>query len=104
MATNRRFLLVQRPVEMFTDDCFELVEEPVPDPHDGEAVVHLEYLSLDPTMRGWARDEPSYLPPVQLGEVMRGGGAGHVVASNNPAYPMGAPVMGLLGWQEYAVV
>ncbi len=104
MATNRRFLLAKRPVEMFTDDCFEIVEAPVPEPGDGEAVVRLEYFSLDPTMRGWARDEPSYLPPVQLGEVMRGGGAGRVVASNNPAYPVGAPVMGLLGWQEYAVV
>src|SRR5690349_18276055 len=104
MATNRRFLLVKRPVEMFTDDCFELVEEPVPDPGDGEAVVQLEYLSLDPTQRGWARDEPSYLPPVQLGEVMRGAGIGRVIASKNDAFPVGSAVTGLLGWQEYAVV
>jgi len=89
---------------MFTESCFEVVEAAVPEPDEGEAVVRVEYLSLDPTMRGWARDEPSYLPPVQLGEVMRGGGAGRVVASNNPAYPVGASVMGLLGWQEYAVV
>jgi NADPH-dependent curcumin reductase CurA len=104
MTTNRKILLAQRPVEMFTDNCFEVVEAPVPEPGDGEAVVKVEYLSLDPTMRGWARDEPSYLPPVELGEVMRGGGAGRVVASNNAAYPVGAPVMGLLGWQEYALV
>jgi NADPH-dependent curcumin reductase CurA len=104
MATNRRILLAERPVEMFTDSCFEVVEAPVPEPGEGEAVVRVEYLSLDPTMRGWARDEPSYLPPVQLGEVMRGGAAGRVIASNNPAYPVGASVMGLLGWQEYAVV
>ena len=89
---------------MFTESCFEVVEAAVPEPDEGEAVVRVEYLSLDPTMRGWARDEPSYLPPVQLGEVMRGGAAGRVVASNNPAYPVGASVMGLLGWQEYAVV
>jgi NADPH-dependent curcumin reductase CurA len=104
MATNRRFLLVKRPVEMFTDDCFELVEEPVPEPGDGEAVVRLEYLSLDPTQRGWARDEPSYLPPVQLGEVMRGAGIGRVIASNNDAFPVGGAVTGLLGWQEYVLV
>jgi NADPH-dependent curcumin reductase CurA len=104
MSTNRRILLAERPVEMFTESCFEVVEAAVPEPDEGEAVVHVEYLSLDPTMRGWARDEPSYLPPVQLGEVMRGGAAGRVVASNNPAYPVGASVMGLLGWQEYAVV
>jgi len=104
MATNRRFLLVKRPVELFTDDCFELVEEPVPDPGDGEAVVKMEYLSLDPTQRGWARDEPSYLPPVQIGEVMRGAGIGRVVASKNDAFPVGGAVTGLLGWQEYALV
>jgi NADPH-dependent curcumin reductase CurA len=104
MTSNRRILLAERPVEMFTESSFRVVEAPVPEPADGEAVVQVEYLSLDPTMRGWARDEPSYLPPVQLGEVMRGGAAGHVVASNNAAYPVGAPVMGLLGWQEFAVV
>jgi len=104
MATNRKFLLVKRPVELFTDDCFELVEEPVPDPGDGEAVVKMEYLSLDPTQRGWARDEPSYLPPVQIGEVMRGAGIGRVVASKNDAFPVGGAVTGLLGWQEYALV
>jgi NADPH-dependent curcumin reductase CurA len=104
MAVNRKFVLVKRPVEMFTDDCFELVEEPVPEPGDGEAVVQLEYLSLDPTQRGWARDEPSYLPPVQLGEVMRGAGIGRVIASNNDMYPVGSAVTGLLGWQEYVRV
>jgi len=104
MPTNRRFLLVKRPVEMFTDDCFELDEQPVPEPAAGEAVVQLEYLSLDPTQRGWARDEPSYLPPVQLGEVMRGAGIGRVIASQNDAFPVGGAVTGLLGWQEYALV
>jgi len=104
MTSNRRILLAERPVEMFTESCFEVVEAPIPEPGAGEAVVQVQYLSLDPTMRGWARDEPSYLPPVQLGDVMRGGAAGRVVASNNPSYPVGACVMGLLGWQEYAVV
>ncbi len=104
MASNRKILLVQRPVEMFTDECFEVVEEPILEPGDGEALVALEYLSLDPAMRGWVRDERSYLPPVQIGEVMRGGGAGRVVVSNNPSFPVGMGVMGMLGWQEYAVI
>jgi hypothetical protein len=95
---------VQRPVEMFTDACFQVVEEAVPEPGAGEAVVELEYFSLDPAMRGWVRDERSYLPPVQIGEVMRSAGAGRVVASNNPALPLGSGVMGMLGWQEYAVI
>jgi NADPH-dependent curcumin reductase CurA len=89
---------------MFTEACFEMVEAPVPEPDDGEAVVQIEYLSLDPAMRGWVRDEPSYLPPVPLGDVMRSGAAGHVVASKNPAFPVGSAVMGMLGWQEHAVI
>ena len=72
---------------MFTESCFEVVEAPVPEPGDGEALVQVEYLSLDPAMRGWVRDEPSYLPPVQIGEVMRSGGAGHVIASEEPGAP-----------------
>ena len=81
MVANRKILLVQRPVEMFTESCFEVVEAPIPEPAEGEAVVKVEYVSLDPAMRGWARDEPSYLPPIPLGDVMRSGGAGHIVAS-----------------------
>jgi len=104
MATSRKILLCQRPVEMFTDSCFEVIEARVPEPGDGEAVVKVEYLSLDPAMRGWVRDERSYLPPVQLGDVMRSGAAGHVVASNNPELPVGAAVMGMLGWQEHALI
>ncbi len=104
MTVNRKILLVQRPVEMFTDSCFEVVESPVPEPGDGEALVKIEYLSLDPAMRGWARDERSYLPPIELGDVMRSGGAGRIVASNNPSLPVGAAVMGMLGWQEHALI
>jgi NADPH-dependent curcumin reductase CurA len=104
VSTSRKILLAKRPVEMFTDACFEVVEAPVPEPGEGEAVVQIEYLSLDPAMRGWVRDEPSYLPPVQLGEVMRSGAAGRVVASNNPSLPVGTAVMGLLGWCEHAVI
>jgi NADPH-dependent curcumin reductase CurA len=104
VTASRKILLAQRPVEMFTEACFEMVEAPVPEPGDGEAVVQIEYLSLDPAMRGWVRDEPSYLPPVPLGDVMRSGAAGRVVASKNPSLPVGAAVMGMLGWQEHAVI
>ena len=104
MAVSRKIVLCQRPVEMFTDACFEVIEAPVPEPGEGEAVVKIEYFSLDPAMRGWVRDERSYLPPVQLGDVMRSGAAGHVVASNNPELPVGAAVMGMLGWQEHALI
>ena len=104
MVSSRKIVLAKRPVGMVTESCFEVVDAEVPEPADGEAVVQVEYLSLDPAMRGWLRDEPSYLPPVQIGEVMRSGGAGHVIASKNAALPVGTAVMGLLGWQEHALV
>ncbi|MGQ0824541.1 MAG: NADP-dependent oxidoreductase [Actinomycetota bacterium] len=101
---NRRILLAKRPIGMIGDDCFEIAEEPVPEPGDGEAVVKVEYLSLDPTIRGWLRDEPSYLPPVGIGEIVRSAGVGRIVASENDTLPVGMIVTGLTGWQDYAVI
>jgi hypothetical protein len=85
-------------------DCFHLVEEPVPEPtEEGEFVVRNLVLSCDPTQRGWiSRD--TYLPAVKIGEVIRSGGAGRVVASKNPTFAVGDRVIGLLGWQDYALV
>ena len=85
-------------------DTFELVEEAIPEIQAGEALVRTQWISLDPTNRGWIREEPSYLPPVAIGEVMRGIGLGRVVASRNDAYREGQLVQGLIGWQEWAVV
>ncbi len=101
---NRRFLLKERPVGRVKREDFDLVEEPVPSIGDGEALVRVLWLSLDPTNRVWMTDAPGYLPPVQIGEVMRGGALGRVVASNHPRYSEGDVVQGLLGWQDYAVV
>ncbi len=100
---NRRFLLRQRPTGRIGPDTFELSEQAVPEIGDGEALVSIEWISLDPTNRAWINDTPTYLPPVGVGEVMRGLGLGKVVASNNPRYPVGRTVQGLVGWQEYAV-
>ena len=99
---NRQVRLRQRPVGLVDDATFEVVEEPLADLAPGEYRVRIAYLSIDPTNRVWIREEPSYLPPVQLGEVMRGGAVGEVVESRNDDYPVGAPVLGMLGWQEYA--
>jgi NADPH-dependent curcumin reductase CurA len=101
---NRRFLLRQRPSGRIGPDTFELTEQPVPELGDGEALVRVDWISLDPTNRMWINDTPTYLPPVGIGEVMRAAGMGQVVASNNPNYPVGQTVQGLLGWQEYAVL
>ena len=101
--TNRRFKLRSRPEGRITDDTFELVEEDVPEIKDGEALVRTQWISLDPTNRAWIREEPTYLPPVAIGEVMRAAGLGEVVASKHDAYEPGQLVQGLLGWQEWAV-
>jgi NADPH-dependent curcumin reductase CurA len=100
---NRRFLLRERPTGRIGPDTFELSEQAVPQIGDGEALVRVNWISLDPTNRTWINDTPTYLPPVGIGEVMRAGGLGEVVASNNPNYPVGQIVQGLVGWQDYLV-
>src|SRR6266550_5609068 len=100
---NRRFLLRERPTERIGPETFELVEEPVPEIDDGEALVRVEWISLDPTNRAWIGEEPTYLPPVGIGEVMRAAGLGRVVESKSPSYQVGQLVYGLTGWQEWMV-
>ena len=100
---NRRFLLRERPSGRIGPDTFELSEEAVPEIGDSEALVRVDWISLDPTNRAWLNDTPTYLPPVGIGEVMRALGLGEVVASKNPNYAVGQTVQGLVGWQEYAV-
>ena len=100
---NRRFLLRDRPSGRIGPDTFELSEEAVPEIGHGEALVRVDWISLDPANRAWINDTPTYLPPVGIGEVMRGLGLGEVVASNNPNYRVGQTVQGLVGWQGYAV-
>lgn len=104
MATNnRRWLLAERPTGLVEPRHFRWVEEPVPELADGELLVRVLYLSCDPTQRGWlARD--TYLPAVKIGEVVRSGGAGRVVASRHPDFAIGEIVSGLVGWQDYAVL
>ena len=101
---NRRFILRQRPSGDFDPRILERVVEPVPTPGPGQALVRNLYLSLDPTNRIWMGEGESYLPPVPLGEVMRGGGIGEVVASNTPKYKVGQKVGGMLNWQDYALI
>jgi NADPH-dependent curcumin reductase CurA len=101
--SNRRFILRNRPAGRIDADTFELVEEAIPEIAGGEALVRTQWISLDPTNRGWIREEPTYLPPVAIGEVMRALGLGQVVTSKHDAYREGQLVQGLLGWQEWAV-
>lgn len=81
-----------------------LETEQLPGIADGEALIKVRYLSIDPTIRTWMDDVPSYLPPIQIGEVIRSGGVGEVVESRSDAYTPGQLVFGMTGWQDYVVV
>ena len=100
---NRQFKLIARPIGMVKRSDFDLATAPVGEPGPGEIVVKVQYISLDPAMRGWMNEGRSYIPPVGLGEVMRAGGIGQVVASNDPSLAVGDTVTGLPGVQDYAV-
>jgi NADPH-dependent curcumin reductase CurA len=100
---NRQLRLTQRPVGDPAPTDFDVTEEEIPSPGEDEALVKVSHISLDPAMRGWMSDAPSYLPPVGLGEVMRAGVAGVVVESNSDRLAPGDHVVGVLGVQEHAV-
>lgn len=101
--TNHQFKLIARPEGNVKRSDFSYVSEPVREPDAGEFVVKNLYISLDPAMRGWMNESrASYIPPVELGEVMRAIAVGQVVASRNEQFPVGVYVNGLLGMQEYA--
>jgi len=103
-AVNHQIRLAARPVGLPTPSDWEHTEESPGEPGEGEVLVKVRYLSLDPAMRGWMNDARSYVPPVGIGEVMRAGGAGEVVASRHAAFAVGDLVTGLTGVQEYALV
>ena len=102
--TNRQVRLAQRPVGMPGPECWAFTSEPVAEPADGGVLVKTLALSLDPAMRGWMNDGKSYIPPVGIGEVMRAGGVGKVVASRNPKFAAGDIVSAMPGVQEYCLV
>jgi NADPH-dependent curcumin reductase CurA len=104
MATqNRQIRLGARPVGLPTEDDWQHTTEDVPEPGEGQFVVRTEYVSLDPAMRGWMNDARSYIRPVRIGEVMRAGALGSVIASNHPGFAVGDHVTGTFGAQEYAL-
>ena len=103
-TVNHQFRLAARPVGLPKSSDWNYTEEPVRAPNDGEVLMKIVYLSLDPAMRGWMNDVKSYIPPVQLGEVMRAGGVGEVLESRHPGFKKGDQVYGTVGIQEYATV
>jgi NADPH-dependent curcumin reductase len=101
---NHQFRLAARPVGQVKRTDFDYVAEAARSPGDNEVLVKTLYLSLDPAMRGWMNEGKSYIPPVQLGEVMRAGGVGRVLESKHPKFNVGDYVSGSLGVQEYATL
>jgi NADPH-dependent curcumin reductase CurA len=102
--TYRRMLLATRPQGLVDGETVRLDESaPVPELSDGQALIAVRYLSIDPTIRTWMDDAPGYLPPIGIGDVVRSGGVGEVVSSRSDAYREGDLVFGMTGWQEYAV-
>jgi NADPH-dependent curcumin reductase CurA len=102
-AVNHQFRLASRPKGIVRREDFDYVEEPVPELAEGQVLVKISYVSLDPAMRGWMAEGRSYIPPVQIGEVMRAGTVGRVVESKSEKLAAGDYVSGWLGVQEYAV-
>ena len=100
---NRKWCLARRPVGSIKESDFELREETISQLEADKILVRIIHLSLDPANRGWVREGKSYIPPVEIGEVMRGIAIGVVEQSKNQAFQDGDIVQGMLGWQEYAI-
>lgn len=103
MTENRRFLLMRRPNGMPVADDFALVSEPLPELADGQFLIRNHFASLDPAMRGWMDDAPSYMPPIPLGTAMRASTVGQVVDSKTADFPVGTWVSGLNAIEEYSL-
>ncbi len=101
---NHQVRLASRPEGLPTRANWQFTNEPVAEPGPGGVLVKTLYLSLDPAMRGWMNEGKSYIAPVEIGAVMRAGGLGRVIASNNPDFAVGDHVSGGLDVQEYCLI
>jgi NADPH-dependent curcumin reductase CurA len=102
-TVNHQVRLAARPSGLPRASDWEITTEPVPEPEPEQFVVEVSHLSVDPAMRGWMNAAPSYVPPVEIGAVMRAGGVGRVIASEHPRFAAGDYVNGMFGAQEYAL-
>ena len=101
---NHQVRLASRPAGLPTRANWDFTTEAVAEPGPGGVLVKTLYLSPDPAMRGWMNEGKSYIPPVELGAVMRAGGVGKVIASQNPAFAVGDHVSAGLDVQEYCLI
>jgi len=103
-TVNRQILLKRRPEGLVAHDDFEATEGALPEPADGEVLVRTDWLGIDATVRTWLSKAEGYIPPVEIGEVVRCSGIGTVLQSRSAKVPEGSVVATLTGWQEYATV
>lgn len=104
MIGLRRLVLANRPRGVPDTSCFAIEAAMPAEPGAGEVAVAVTHVSIDPAMRGWMTDMPSYMPPVAIGETMRAFDAGKIIASTVADWPEGTLVTGLLGAQDRAIV
>jgi NADPH-dependent curcumin reductase len=102
-STNHQVRLAARPSGLPKPSDWSFTEEPIPTPSTGELVVAVSHLSLDPAMRGWMNAGASYIDPVEVGDVMRAGAVGKVIACEHSGFAVGDHVYGAFGVQEYAL-
>jgi NADPH-dependent curcumin reductase CurA len=98
---NQEIHLRQRPVGLPTEEYFQLAKTNVPDPKEGEFLVHNIWISVDPYMRGCMREIKSYISPYEIDKPLEGGCVGQIVKSNSDRFRVGDYVLGNLGWREY---
>jgi NADPH-dependent curcumin reductase CurA len=103
MPSNRRFTLVRRPHGLPVPEDFRLIEEPTPALAEGQFLLRNHYASLDPAIRGWMDDAPSYLPPIRLGDPVRATTVGVVAESRNPDFSVGQWASGLNAIEDYSL-
>jgi NADPH-dependent curcumin reductase CurA len=102
VSTNQQVRLAARPSGLPKPSDWDLTTEPVPAPEEGEFVVKISHISIDPAMRGWMNAGRSYIEPVEVGAVMRAGAVGRIVASEHSDFPAGEHVYGAFGVQQFA--
>ena len=103
-GVNRQVRLKSRPSGIPQAEHFEIAEDSVPEPREGQVLVRNIFLSVEPAMRGWVSAVANYSEPVPIGGVMRSFAAGKVVQSKHPDFRPDDYVTGMLGWQDYAAV
>jgi len=101
--SNTQVKLIARPIGLPKLSDWKLDSQELTDLEEGQVLIKVLYLSIDPAMRGWMNDGKSYIEPVGIGEVMRAGGVGVVIESNDADFCVGTHVNGLLGVQQYAI-